>query len=344
MEIAQKTTNCVRQYVETLMSRAADEIVAEWVRKPEVLVATYGAELMAALDAAGIPVEELRVGLKDAPFARFSALIPITDLPATPTGWVPIPSCRTTMTAMVSVVLLSSLFDLETVSYGSENDGHLFVNLVALPGEGAEAEQSTKAMRGHTDAATFPFRGTVDPRWPRIAPSPDIVYLAALRNPDAVPTIVMPLSDILARMAPEQIGVLKGPNIVIKAQKTFVRGTRAALGEVHVLDGTNVLHESEEGIWVRYTHKGTLPVDDEDTQIVAAKSAFEDACAKSVHPVVLAPGDLLMVNNRKALHGRLPVGDGVGEESRWLIRSYGLNTHGLSEDRRHASPQHKLFP
>jgi len=233
---------------------------------------------------------------------------------------------------------------METVSYGSENGGALFVNLVALEGDGIMAERSTEPMKGHTDAATFPFRGTQDPTHPKIAPSPDVVFLAALRNPDHVATVVMPLECALEKISNEHAQILRGDRLVLSAQRSFVEGTSAALGKPHRLDGTNVLFDSPEGVWVRYTHRQSVVYDEDDTPAIEAKQAFETACRECSEHVTLEPGDLLLVNNRRALHGRVPVAAGLGGTTRWLLRSYGLDTSEVREDQRHASPRHKLYP
>ncbi|MBO9642336.1 MAG: TauD/TfdA family dioxygenase [Pseudacidovorax sp.] len=248
-----------------------------------------------------------------------------------------------TLLLQAAIILMSRLAGMETVSYKSENAGALFVNLVTLDGSGAMAEKSRGPMKGHTDAASFPFRDTSDPKDARIAPSPDVVFLAALRNPDSVPTIIMPLSCILAGLTEAQVEVLKGKRITLLAQRSFQRGTKAILGQEHLLEDSNILREGGEGTWVRYSHSNSV-VDADDAEAVDAKTSFETACLSCVQQVVLQPGDLLIVNNRKALHGRSPVGDAIGGASRWLVRSYALDTTGLALERRYQDKPYALFP
>ena len=154
----------------------------------------------------------------------------------------------------------------------------------------------------------------------------------------------MPLPRILERLSADDIEILKGPNIVLSAQRTFVKGTQKALGTTHVLDGAPVLHDGPEGTWVRYTHSQSLLFDENDSAAAAAKKNFEAACVAVAEHVVLRPGDLLLVNNRKALHGRSQVGPAVGGESRWLIRSYGLDCTDVTQDQRHGGIGHTLYP
>jgi L-asparagine oxygenase len=336
--------DCVRRYVERGIALVGPDDWVQWISAPSEAWRRHATEFQAALEQCGLSAAELSAYVRNSPYLLLPNVFECAGLPATPQDWVPIPDVAATRAALAAVVLVAGACSMETVSYGSENAGALFVNLVTLPGPGAISEKSQGSMKGHTDAATFPFRGTTDPDFPRIAPSPDVVFLAALRNVDAVPTAVMPLPNILNRLSPEDAQILKGPNIILSAQRTFVKGTQKALGQPHVLDGAPVLHDGPEGTWVRYTHSQSLPFDENDAAAVAAKKNFEAACLAVTEYVVLKPGDLLLVNNRKALHGRSKVGPAVGGESRWLIRSYGLDCTEVAEDQRHAGSSHILYP
>lgn len=328
-------------------TRAVDteglEQIARQLEAPQELANRLQPGLLKDLAARGISADEVSRHVRDFPYVHLKGVFDAADLPDTPMNWTPVPDTRATLTLRVAIVLLSRLSGMEPVSYKSENGGVLFVNLVTLDGQGAMVEKSKGPMKGHTDAASFPFRGTNDPSDQRIAPSPDVVFLAALRNLDAVPTTVMPLHGILGGLTEAQIDVLKGDRVTLLAQRSFQRGTREILGEIHVLNNSNVLHESDEGTWVRYSHSNNV-VDPNDVEAVSAKDRFEQTCLLCAQQVVLQPGDVLLVNNRKALHGRAPVGDATGGTTRWLVRSYGLDTTGLEADRRYVAKPYMLFP
>ncbi|MCV2438166.1 TauD/TfdA family dioxygenase [Paucibacter sp. DJ2R-2] len=328
-------------------ARAVDaeglEQIARQLEAPQELASRLQPGLVSELAARGISANEVSRHARDFPYLHLKGVFDPADLPDTPLNWTPIPDTRGTLTLRVAILLLSRLSGMELVSYKSENGGALFVNLVTLDGQGAMAEKSKGPMKGHTDAASFPFRGTNDPSDERIAPSPDVVFLAALRNQDGVPTTVMPLHGILGGLTAAQIEVLKGDRVTLLAQRSFQRGTREILGEAHVLYNSHVLHESDEGTWVRYSHSNNV-VDSEDVEIVSAKERFEQTCLLCAQQVVLQPGDVLLVNNRKALHGRAPVGEANGGTSRWLVRGYGLDTTGLEAGRRYEGTPYMLYP
>lgn len=338
-ELAAGVALCARLAVD---AEGLDEI-AKQLEVPQDLASRLQPGLVAELAARGISAEEVSRHVRDFPCTHLRGVFDPGDLPETPVSWTPVPDTRATLTLRVAIVLLNWLCGMETVAYKSENGGALFVNLVTLDGQGAMVEKSKGPMKGHTDAASFPFRGTNDPVDERIAPSPDVVFLAALRNLDAVPTTVMPLHGILGGLTEAQIDVLKGDRVTLLAQRSFQRGTREILGEQHVLDGANVLHESDEGTWVRYSHSNSV-IDEQDADLVSAKERFEQTCLHCAQQVTLQPGDVLLVNNRKALHGRAPVGDAIGGTTRWLVRSYGLDTTGLESGRRYVDKPYMLFP
>jgi len=222
---------------------------------------------------------------------------------------------------------------------------HLFVNLVAMPGPGAFAEKSKGGMRGHTDAVSFPFNGDDDPDDGRIAPSPDFVSLVGLRNPKDVPTRLMLLQDVLPLLSPADVDELKKPQYSIRAQRTFRQGTKRILGTEHFVIDAPVLKDTAGGTYVRYSHSNvTPPVNGGPAE--QASNQLEACCNQTAKPVVVQPGDVLIINNRSALHGRGEVGDDVGGQSRWLLRAYALDTSKLQAQKRHqggAAP-HVLFP
>lgn len=270
------------------------------------------------------------------------AFVPL-GLPETPTGFCPVPEAEGTLLAQATSIASLATLGLDPVSYGSENNGELFVNLVLMPGEGLYADKSRKGMKGHTDAVSFPVRGRVDEARQALAPSPDFVCLSGVRNPDAVRTTVMPLGDVLAKLESTQIAELKKPQFIIRSQGTFREGMKSILGEEHVVDGGGFLFDIDGQTWVRYSHS-SAGVDDEDGPAAKAVAAFENACKESAKEVIVASGDILLVNNRLGLHGRTLVAGEPGGQSRWLLRTYGLVTEGLVAAQRYKDSPYKLFP
>ncbi|HHG4629228.1 TPA: TauD/TfdA family dioxygenase [Pseudomonas aeruginosa] len=278
-----------------------------------------------------------------APNVHLQAIFDAGDLPDTPEAFTSVPSCSGTTLAMVTAVAAFAALGSATVSYGSENDGHLFVNLVVIPGKGDIPKKSTKSMSGHTDGVSFPIRGLNDPGDLRIAPSPDFVGLCCMRNPNGVPTNVMPLKAVLDAMPGHLVEELRKPQYWITSQRTFEEGMRKILGDELVLDEAELLFRVENADWIRYSHSSTGPVD-AGSLSEEAIDAFQAACVECVQGIALLPGDIVLVNNRIALHGRSEVGSEFGGQTRWLLRTYGLDTSNLAAEQRYPDSPFKLFP
>jgi L-asparagine oxygenase len=279
------------------------------------------------------------------PFCHLKGVFDAGSLAETPSVFFPVPESVGTIAGRAAALAALGVLQMEAVSYGTENEGNLFVNLVAMSGSGAFAEKSKKSMRGHTDGVSFPFNGDDNSEDPRIAPSPDLVILVALRNPNQVATNVMSLPEVLARLSPNDVIELKKPQFSIRSQLTFVQGMKAILGEELVAIGEAVLKDVPGGTWVRYSHNTVIP----STSGGIAEQAsdyFEAACNQVAISLVMDPGDVLIINNRLGLHGRGRVGDQVGGQSRWLLRTYGLDSSKLPAHKRRlaGAPPHVLFP
>ncbi|MDF1779827.1 MAG: TauD/TfdA family dioxygenase [Alcanivoracaceae bacterium] len=300
------------------------------------------------LPEGGAELGTIRALVSSEPCLHLKGIISLGQMQSTPGGFTPVPDDDTTIRARATVLAIHSLLGMETISYGTENNGELFVNLVPIDGQGAYAEKSKNAMRGHTDAASFPFSGERDHDQPRIAPSPDLVTLIGLRNPSKVPTTIMPLKKVVSGLDQQTIEVLQEPRFSIRPQKTFIEGMQKKLGRVHVLHRVPLLRILRTSLLsIRYSHSSVVSYDSADSVSEEACNRLQQACAHSVEELVIEPGDILVINNRSCLHGRRSLGE-EGNNGRWLIRAYGLNTETLSEEQRYhdgdPKKKHILYP
>ncbi|AFC85854.1 Taurine catabolism dioxygenase TauD, TfdA family [Frateuria aurantia DSM 6220] len=314
---------------------------------PDALGATLRPEIEALLAQANVSLHDIQQRAWTMPLIHLRSAFEVGDLPETPAAFIPVPDDESTIAARACSIACLAVLNSDTISYGSENDGHLFVNLVPFRGEGEMAEKSKGSMRGHTDAVYFPVRGQLHELDKRIAPSPDFVCLSGLRNPDQIATTVMPLSVVLSQLSKHDIKELTKPQYVIRPQKTFTSGLKLIFGDTSPLaqpmKDIQLLFEAGDGYWIRYSHSAS----DSDYDSEAATSAaerFEQACLTCSTAVVIAPGDILIVNNRLGLHGRGVVGGEAGGTSRWLLRTYGLDTRKLNPAQRYLDSPYKLFP
>lgn len=334
----------VKAAVEQWMQSATLEEQLAQMAHPATLSAVLSLAVQQSLLSGGTSPAAVRGEVLNAPYYHLRGVFDASALVDTPQDFTPVPDTASTIAGRAAALAIHGALQMETVSYGTENTGSLFVNLVCIPGSGAFAEKSRSGLRGHTDGVTFPFNGDDDPEDRRIAPSPDLVTLVGLRNPKSVPTKVIPLESALACLGPGDIDELAKPQYSITPQKTFVHGMQRILGRRHVVINAPVLKVAES-TYVRYSHSSVVPTESGGTAETAANN-LEDACNTTAVPIVVQPGDVLIISNRRSLHGRGEVGSDVGGESRWLLRAYALDTSTLPAYKRHMgdAPPHMLFP
>lgn len=341
----QDLATAVSKVVQAWMQATTPAQRTDEINNPAALSARLAAQVEQELVVAGFDLPAARKAVLNAPYFHLKQVFVAAELPDTPVDFTPVPDIDGSLAGRAAVLAVHGFLGKETISYGTENDGALFVNLVPMDREGKFGEKSKGSMRGHTDAVSFPFNGEFDALDPRIAPSPDLVTLVGLRNPDSVPTTVMALADVLRELTPNDIAELKKDQYSIVSQFTFIEGMKEILGDVHTAIDEPLLKESAAGTIVRYSHSSVTPTDPEGTAKNASDN-LEEACNKVVVPVVVGPGDVLVVSNRLCLHGRGLVGGMAGGTARWLLRTYALDTSTLDDSRRHLGdrPAHVLYP
>lgn len=338
-------SQAVRAAVADWRASISFEQMLEYLARP----ADLGRELLPAiereLNSRGSCCAEVQAYAWAQPCLKLDAVFEPSDLPDTPTDFCPIPEVEGTALARVTAIGCLAAINSATVSYGSENGGDLFVNLVVFPpGRGKFTEKSADKMSGHTDGVTFPLRGYRDPLNDRIAPSPDFVCLSALRNPKQVPTTVMPLDHLMERLSQEHIEELQKPQYIIGSQLTFRDGMIDILGDELDVDDAQLLFQMNGSWWIRFSHSTTQIADVGRKTAQASMDALKHACADCVIAVPLQPGDIALVNNRIALHGRTEPGPEHGGQTRWLLRTYGLDVSEVDAGQWHEGSDFKLYP
>ncbi|UXX98140.1 TauD/TfdA family dioxygenase (plasmid) [Streptomyces sp. AD2-2] len=147
----------------------------------------------------------------------------------------------------------------------------------------------------------------------------DFVGLLCLRS-DAdreAATLISPAHEALARLAPATVDLLRTPRFVTTVDGSFLRGS--ALSGPVVVGPISILSGSKDHPRLRCDFAETRGIDAQAQRAVLALHEAADACARKVR---LLPGDLLMVDNHSAFHGRTPFvrrGDG---QDRWLLRTF----------------------
>jgi len=229
-----------------------------------------------------------------------------------PTGYVPVTpevsgSSGTSLSAAASMsVLLASLGD--QYGFRPELRGEIVQDI--LPVRGLETQQislgSTAELTAHIETAFSRFRS-------------DYVALLCVRqdHEGTAGTTLSSIDAILPFLDDAEKGVLRQPRFRTRVDPSFVIGDN--LTEEVWVDPICVFSGS--------TRRPALRVDFSETQAkdAGASKALEALVDVEISArviVYLRVGDLLIVDNHRALHGRTPFVPRYDGNDRWLLRSF----------------------
>lgn len=138
--------------------------------------------------------------------------------------------------------------------------------------------------------------------------APDYLLLACLRSDRAAraTTTLARAADLVDRLNGETVATLRRPIFV-------ERGAEATTRPAPVLTGSSI------DPLVRFDSSWTTATSAEG---IAAVQALASELPRSTGGVHLQPGDLLLIDNRRWLHGRSPFDASGGSRDRWLQRIY----------------------
>ena len=213
----------------------------------------------------------------------------------------------------------------EMVGYEAEGGGRMFQDIV--PRETMSAYQTSSSssveLEIHTEQAFSDLR-------------PDILALACVRgDPNAI-TYVLPVQTIVEHCSPEEIRLLREPMWKIGVDLSFkINGSEFIKGDV----------------------RGPIPIlstiqpddydlrDMDDQQLVFDQDLMQGITEESHRLIkkivdiyyehrighVLEPGEIIVIDNRRAVHGRSPFQPKFDGNDRFLIRSFAVLDYAKSE-------------
>jgi Fe(II)/alpha-ketoglutarate-dependent arginine beta-hydroxylase len=263
-----------------------------------------------AIRVSGYPIDDARIG-------------------RTPAHWMTERPRTRALEEEILLVLCASLLG-DVFGWSTQQDGRIVHDV--LPIRGHEHEQVSSASEAaiwwHTEDAFHPYAG-------------DYVGLFCLRNPTRTATTMAALD--VTRLTDEDVDLLTRPEFVIKPddshqkkhQAVHWNGSHTSGESLHdgqamaAYDAIAALNDAPPRVPVLYGARGDyyLKLDpyfmDRDALTPAADRALAhliDAIDASLTDVVLDAGDILFVDNCKAVHGRRPFTAAHDGRDRWLKR------------------------
>lgn len=226
--------------------------------------------------------------------------LPVGDLPLTP----PTPTTPADKDSVSEFTLMTVARRLgQPVGYEPEHGGDLVQNIV--PTRAAADRQistsSTVQLMFHTEAAFHPYR-------------PRYLLLLCLRGDQQARTTLASIFEVLPQLPSEVVDVLFQPRFRTATDESYLHGRASVLGEpMAVLTGDR---------------QRPSMVFDADLMIGIGEEADEairvlgDATAACHTSIALEAGDLLVVDNAVAVHGRSPFTARFDGLDRWVQRTF----------------------
>ncbi len=184
-----------------------------------------------------------------------------------------------------------------------QQDGRLVHDIV--PSKGHEQEQtgasSTVTLSPHTEDAFHPGRA-------------NLLLLACLRNDDAVPTVLSSVRH--TELSPADRALLERPTLPILPDDSYSPSDgpgATAPPEVATL------WNGDEGLGIRYDPAYT-PLEQADPAYRAAYDRLSAELDRVAVDVTLQAGEVLVIDNDVAVHGRQPFRARYDGTDRWLKR------------------------
>ncbi len=257
---------------------------------------SFGPDLVAALEAfAGDPGPSGALLLRN---------VPTGSIPTTP----PAPTSPTAKDLRSEQVLLAVARALgEPVGYLPEHGGSVVQNLV--PTE-ADVGRQTSTSSGvdlafHTEAAFHPH-------------GPRYLLLLCLRGDPAAATTLASIDDLLPWLPPTTVAALRRPEFRTAVDESFGGEPGVPYGPARPILGGPVGQP-----WLCWDEELTTG---ETTDASAALEDLRTVVSQHRREVVLAEGDLLIVDNRRCVHGRRPFHARFDGTDRWLQRTFVVDS------------------
>ncbi len=281
------------------------ELVAELMTAEPALVDDGGWQARARLASCQLPprlLAAIRAFRHDAGTAGTLAVanLPVDGDALPPTPNVPGSAQRAATAPATTAVLLGQQLG-EVIAYRDEKNGALVQDVVPVPSlAGSQSNGGSVPLELHTENAFHPHR-------------PDYVGLLCLRpaHDEQVGTQVAAVRRAFPLIGPADRAILREPRFVTAAPPSF---GSAGQSQPHP-----VLCGSPDDPDIRVDFHATSALDD---QAGLALARLRQALAEVRTDLVQRPGEMVFIDNRLVVHGRVAFTPRYDGSDRWLHRVF----------------------
>jgi Fe(II)/alpha-ketoglutarate-dependent arginine beta-hydroxylase len=242
----------------------------------------------------------------------------------TPSHWKCKPEISPALEVELLLIMLGALLG-DALGWATQQDGHVIHEI--FPIKGYENEQlgtgSAQTLWWHSEDAFHEYRG-------------DYIGMACLRNPDNVPTTIASIDD--TRIDIETIKLLFEPNFIIRPDESHQEKNASAPESISIdpSDSRRMAYQriqemTDNGkkVAVMYGHPQSpyiridpyfMPRVEGNEPARLAIENLTEAIDVALLDVVMHAGDVLFIDNYRAVHGRKPFKPRYDGTDRWLKR------------------------
>ncbi|EGX55940.1 hypothetical protein SZN_30317 [Streptomyces zinciresistens K42] len=265
--------------------------------------------------------------------------LPVDDdrLGPTPLDWRERPGEPESAVHEVFLTLVTAHLG-DIFGWSTLQNGRLVHDVLPVPShENDQSGHGTVELAWHTEDGFHPFRC-------------DYLLLLGLRNHDAVPTVVSGVDEVV--LPEEHRSVLSLPRFLIRPDEEHLKHARtltASRGTPHVVQ---LMQDEPEPCAVLFGHpdRPYLRIDPAfmsplpgDPEAAAALDALTGELERNLSEVALSPGDLLVVDNYRAVHGRSAFKARFDGTDRWLKKAVVTRDLRKSRAYRESPAERVLF-
>ncbi|MEU6440133.1 TauD/TfdA family dioxygenase [Streptomyces sp. NPDC047046] len=233
--------------------------------------------------------------------------LPVGPLPPTPDVVEKEPSWTEVPVATLSQLMVMSVLG-RSLSYSDEKSGRLVQDVCPKRGAAERQENSGSVLLElHTEDGFHPH-------------PPHFLSLICLRGDEdgRAATVTAGIRDVLPLLDAETVRVLREAEFRTRFSTSFVSdpSVEVLTDPMPVLTGPCASPE------LRVDFHGTIAL---TPRAQEALDRLEAAMRRTLKGIVLRPGDLIVVDNRRAVHGRTGFEPRYDGTDRWLRRSFAVS-------------------
>ncbi|WP_051393133.1 TauD/TfdA family dioxygenase [Glycomyces arizonensis] len=220
------------------------------------------------------------------------------------------------VSTVAQLVLMSHLGDV--ISYADEKAGRLVQDVCPVPGaESLQENSGSRLLELHTEDGFHPNM-------------PHFVGLMCLRgdHEGTAYTLGCGIGSVLERLDEETVEALRRPEFRIRFASSFTGGESTKYSDaIPILSGPR----ADPDLCVDFH-----AMEGDTLGAKKALGVLEGLFQEALIGVVLKPGDLLVIDNRRAVHGRTAFKPRYDGTDRWLRRCFVVNDIRRSRGHRRA--------